>query len=401
MDVSEADWHQIADGVLQEQMKKKLLFINGHLNTGGVEKSLLDVLQHLDYDKYDVDLLLLEELGDYASELPSQVHVDLRCLKNTYGSVQKSLVRCIREKDWFCFWMRLIFLWMKLRGQRKIALANRLLTDRKHYNCVIGFRSGICTQIAAWAVNADRRITWWHHGEINVDLIAYQETAAACDQVAVVSNACCQMLSEQIPGISGKLTVVPNMLDVSAVQEKAEAFIPYPDQGLVQIVSVGRLSPEKHFENAIATAGTLKQVGIAFQWHLVGEGCLHQQLLQQIRDAGVEDCFILEGNQPNPYPYMQHADLFVHPSYVESQGIVVMEAMALGVPCVVTSSLGPCEFVEDGVNGILTEQNPESLSEKVMEILNDPVLYQKIKQNTSCPEQFLPERVMKQVEALL
>ncbi len=44
-------------------MKKKLLFINGHMNTGGVEKSLIYILRHLDYDKFDVDLLLLEELG--------------------------------------------------------------------------------------------------------------------------------------------------------------------------------------------------------------------------------------------------------------------------------------------------------------------------------------------------
>ena len=49
---------------------KKLLFINGHLITGGVEKSLLDILKHLDYEKFEVDLLLLEELGDYASEIP-------------------------------------------------------------------------------------------------------------------------------------------------------------------------------------------------------------------------------------------------------------------------------------------------------------------------------------------
>ena len=51
-------------------MKKKLLFINGHLNTGGVEKSLLDILTHLDYDRYDVDLLL--------TELPENVQTELR-----------------------------------------------------------------------------------------------------------------------------------------------------------------------------------------------------------------------------------------------------------------------------------------------------------------------------------
>ncbi len=110
---------------------------------------------------------------------------------------------------------------------------------------------------------------------------------------------------------------------------------------------------------------------------------------------------ILEGSKPNPYPYMKNADLFVHPSYVESQGLTILEAMALGVPCVVTKSRGPCEFIEDGVNALLTEQTPESLAEKVLEILQDKDLYRRIRNSTRCPEQFSPERVMMKIESVL
>ena len=382
-------------------MKKQILFINGHLNTGGVEKSLIDVLQHMDYDQYEVDLLLLEGMGDYAGELPPQVRVKLRCLQNTYGSVGEALKRCIREKDWFCFRMRLIFLMQKFFGQKMIRMAKNALTDGTHYDAAIGFRSGICTQIAVWATNADHRLTWWHHGAINVNYEEYVEQVRDCQAVAVVSDACRRMLSDAVPEIASKLVVVPNMLDPSSVQAKAQAFIPYEHGKKIHLVSVGRLSPEKHFENIIFAAKQLRSAGKQFCWHLVGDGPMKNSLLQVIQDEGLESYVILEGNQPNPYPYIKNADLFVHPSYVESQGIVVMEAMALGVPCVVTKSLGPCEFVEDGVNGILTEQSPESLTEKVLEILNQPELYQKIKQNTSCPEQFLPERVMEKIETLV
>ena len=86
---------------------------------------------------------------------------------------------------------------------------------------------------------------------------------------------------------------------------------------------------------------------------------------------------------------------------MESQGIVVLEAMALGVPCVVTKSRGPCEFMEDGINGLLTEQSPESLTEKVLEMLQNKELYQQIKENTHCPEQFMPDTVMQQIENLI
>lgn len=380
---------------------KKILFINGHLNTGGVEKSLLDVLKHLDYGCYDVDLLLLEELGDYASELPQQVHVKLLSLKNTYGSLPHSLLRCIRQRDWFCFRMRLVFLLMKVFGQERIKLAQKLLTGNKHYDCVIGFRPGVCTQIAAFAVNADKRITWWHHGEINVDHGSYLEAADTCDQVAVVSKACRSMLADVFPILKDKLTVVPNMLDVDVIRQKAGAFQPYAEDSRFHIVTLCRLSPEKHIENAICAAQKLKEAGIAFRWHMVGGGSIENDLRNAAAAANIQDVFLFEGNQPNPYPYLKNADLFVHPSYVESQGLVVLEAMALGVPCVVTKSLGPCEFIEDGVNGILTEQSPESLAEKVLEILTDRALYERIKANTHCPEQFAPENVMKKVEELL
>lgn len=380
---------------------KKLLFINGHLNTGGVEKSLLDVLKHLDDSHYDVELLLLEELGDYASELPESVHVSLRSLKNTYGSLPSSLLRCIKQRDWFCFRMRLIFLLMKFFGQEKIRLAKKLLTGNKHYDCVIGFRPGICTQIAAFAVNADKRITWWHHGEINVEHGSYLEAANACTQIGVVSEACRSMLAGTFPTIKDKLTVVPNMLDSDAVRKMADAFQPYAKGGAFHIVTLCRLTPEKHIENAIFAARKLKEAGIAFQWHMVGGGSTEDGLRNAAANAKVQDVFLFEGNQPNPYPYLKNADLFVHPSYVESQGIVVLEAMALGVPCVVTKSLGPCEFIKDGVNGILTEQNPESLAEKVLEMLTNRELYEQIRANTHCPEQFAPENVMQRIENLL
>lgn len=382
-------------------MMKKLLFINGHLNTGGVEKSLLDVLTHLDYDRYDVDLLLLEELGDYAAELPQQVHVNLRCLKNTYGPFPGSLLRCVRQRDWFCFRMRLIFLLMKLFGQKRIRLARKLLTGNQHYDCVIGFRPGICTQIAAFAVHADKRIAWWHHGEINVEHVSYLETADACDQIAVVSEACRTMLADAFPSLANRLTIVPNMLDVDAVRRKAEAFQPYGKETRLHIITLCRLSPEKHIENAIFAAAKLKEAGIPFQWHMIGSGIMENDLRNTAKSAGVADVFLFEGNQPNPYPFLKNASLFVHPSYVESQGLVVLEAMALGIPCVVTKSLGPCEFIEDGVNGILTEQSPESLAEKVLEMLTNRELYEQIKSNTCCPEQFSPGSVMQKMDRLL
>lgn len=381
--------------------KKKLLFINGHLNTGGVEKSLLDILLHLDYSKYDVDLLLTEQRGDYAPQLPPQVNVLFRCIEGTYGSALTVLLRSLRQRDWFSFQLRLILLCMKAFGQKHIVHAEKLMIGGRHYDCVVGFRPGICTQLAAFAVKADHRITWWHHGEIIGNREEYLEAAKACDTVVAVSGGCRDMLSEAFPNLKDQLVIVPNMLDLDAVLKRSKATNPYADSTVTHIVSVGRLAPEKHYENVICAAEKLKSTGINFRWHIVGDGICRSALEEKAKQLNVTDCVVFEGNQVNPYPYMKYADLFVHPSYVESFGIVVTEALALGVPCVVTKSTGVMDFLRDGENALLTEQDPDDLAEKVLQALNNQKLRDHLQKNALCPEQFLPDVVMKRVESLL
>lgn len=381
--------------------KKALLFINGHLNTGGVEKSLLDILTHLDYEKYEVDLLLTEKLGDYAPQLPPQVNVLLRSIEGTYGPLGTVLLQGICRRDWFTVKMRLVFLLMRLFGSRCIGLAKHLLTGGKEYDCVVGFRRGLCTEIAAYAVNAKRRITWWHHGSVNVDPKAYLEQVKPFPQVVAVSEGCRTMLQEAMPSLADRLVTIHNILNPDTIRARAAAFQPYRDDGLIHIVSVGGLAPEKHFDNAIYAAKRLKELDVPFQWHLVGDGVLREELRKKAAELEVTDRFRFEGNQVNPYPYIKNADLFVHPSYVESFGIVVTEALALGIPCVVTKSTGVMEFLRDGENVLLTEQDPDALADGVLAVLRDDSLRRRLAANANCPEQFLPDVVMKKIDTLL
>ena len=91
----------------------------------------------------------------------------------------------------------------------------------------------------------------------------------------------------------------------------------------------------------------------------------------------------------------------MHPSYVESFGIVVTEALALGIPCVVTKSTGVMEFLRDGENVLLTEQDPDALADGVLAVLRDDSLRRRLAANANCPEQFLPDVVMKKIDTLL
>lgn len=388
-----------------ENNLKKLLFINGHLNPGGVERALADILRNLDYSKYEVDIVLLEELGAYRSELPEQVNVRLIDLHNTYGSLPKALLRCVLKRDWLCLKMRLLFLLCKHIDNRLLKYAKSWLFKDMHYDVAVGFRPGICTDLVAFAAESDKKLTWWHHGEYSLSEAedrSYKQSCAQMNHVVAVSNGCAQFLKEQMPENADKITVIPNIVPVEEIKCKAEMFAYPVDRSKTQIVSVGRLSPEKHMENCIYVASQLLLNGVKdFQWTFVGDGPEQQHLKDIVNENNLQNYVVFVGNQSNPYPYIKNAELLVHPSYVESQGLVILEAMALGVPCVVTKSIGPCEFIEDGKNGVLAEPSAVALTEKVLEMLRDQALYERIKQNTNVPEYFLTKAVISVIESVL
>ena len=383
-------------------MKKKILFINGHMHLGGVEKSLLDILQHTNYDKYDVDLLLIEDSGEYIKDIPQDVNIIHKSLQNAYGPFFKVLFKCLREKKWRDIWIRILLTFQSNKEKRFKGII-QLLLGKQQYDCAIAFRTGICTELVAYGVNAHRKYTWWHHGEFNLSgdaLIAYKDCAKVFNKIIAVSDSCKTEILQMVPNCS--IEVIPNIVDVQTIIRKANQPLTLPAvKGNKIIVSVSRIAPEKHFENVVYTVEKLLEKGIeGFRWYIIGGGWDFEKIKASINSKGLEKKLIMKGFQANPYMYIQNAALFVHSSYIESQGLAILEAMALGVPCVVTKSRGPCEFIEDGVNGILTEQSPESLAEQVERMLTDEALYQRIKTNTRCPEKFSPERVMRNIEAL-
>ena len=90
-------------------MKKKILFINGHLDVGGCERSLVDVLNNMNFDKYEIDLLLLEHIGDYANEIPKEVNIYLYSLDKAFGSLLSCFLNAFKRKDGFSLRFRIFY----------------------------------------------------------------------------------------------------------------------------------------------------------------------------------------------------------------------------------------------------------------------------------------------------
>ena len=93
----------------------------------------------------------------------------------------------------------------------------------------------------------------------------------------------------------------------------------------------------------------------------------------------------------------------VHTSHIESQGLVIQEAMALGTPCVGTRSVGPSEFIIEGENGIMVEPTIDSLIGGIYQLAEDKSLQVKIANNgiSTISQKYSPETIIKQIEEFI
>ena len=379
---------------------KKILFLNCTLGCGGIERSLCNILRYIDFEKYSVDLYLDSTDGILLNQVPKSVRIIVPNMDDCYGRVFTILIKLIKNREFGRLWLRVIKKMVDCVGYSAYRLAQPLYWKYGKYDCVIAYKEGNITQFAMRAFRYSNIVGWWHRGVVSSDTSEYTKYLSL-DKIVPVSEGAYRVMESMLHEVSHNSVIINNMVDVMQIQESANAIEnPYQKKKL-HLVTVARLSPEKHLDNIIPCAQKLIDAKLDFQWHIVGGGLLLDQLHDLITSNQLESNIILEGEQENPYPYIRYADLYVHTSYIESQGLTILEAMALGVPCVVTKSLGPCEFIQDGVNGILSEQSAESLAEKVQEILTDSELYHRIRKNTYCPEQFKPEKVIGEFEKLL
>ena len=354
------------------------LIVNGHLHIGGVEKSLVNFLRSIDYSQHQVDLLLVEDTGEFEKEIPPQVNVFFYDLKPTYGSVRNVLLKAIKTGNLEVARQKIaITMANKINGKwlKALPLPKEL---RKTYDCAIAYRVGMPLDIVSYVINAKTKCVWWHHGEFDYsgnEVRKWHRAFERVDHIVCVSDSSRRMIQPFFPGLEEKMCVIPNMIIPEEIQRKAEAFDPYIDEaGKRILVSVGRMSAEKHMADTVDVMRELTNRGFDdLVWYLVGDGPERSLIEEKIHRYGLQESFRLVGIQENPYPYIKHADIFIHPSWVESQGITVLEAMALEKKCVVVRSKGTEEYVSDGVNAYQSEQNIKSLCDKIEKALCESV----------------------------
>lgn len=355
--------------------KRKLLFVNGHLNVGGVEKSLVDLLRWLDYSKYDVDLLLLEETGDYVGQIPEAVNIIYKDTRKAYGSFSHSILQNLKRGKFNLIFYRIVLLISSHWGKEFLRYWKFFFRLPHSYDCAIAYRPGICADVVAFAVKSKKKICWWHHGECLYSGTQIEDTNRVWryfDNVVTVSHGCKSMIESIFDYPSDQIVVIPNLIDIDKISFLAGESSPYEESSdIIKIVTVGRLSPEKHIQDIPQIASELIKKDInQFKWFIVGEGDMRKQIEKEICKYNVGNHVCLLGSKSNPYPYIKFADMMVHTSHVESQGLTILEAMALRTPCVAVASMGPKEYMNVS-NGYLVSKDVSLIADTILRAMKD------------------------------
>ena len=344
--------------------KKRLLFVMDGLKIGGVESALISVFHFLDFDRYDVDLLLLHEHDELKDEIPSAVNF---YYLDHSGSSQKSAA-------FLGLWTlyRICSLFRLRNAANRFSARMRYAIRRKkakillpgNYETVIAYKHGEAESFAAFCIKAKNKILFYHHGSI-IDDNLHRRAFPFFQIIVAVSEGVREMLVERYPDHQEKICVIPNYIDPDYIQKKAAAYkVERPKVPLI-LCTVGRLSPEKGFSLALKTATELKERGEKFIWFLVGDGEQRQELEAYRDEHDLQEEVIFTGALPNPLPYVLLCDIYVQPSKVESYGLSIQEALVLQKPVVSTKTIGGKLLLTNVENAVLADSDAKSMADGI------------------------------------
>ena len=374
---------------------KKVMFMIESMIVGGAEKALINLVNNLDKEKYDITVISMYKYSVYDGYEHNFKELFNKNIKVKY---------LLDNSNKFNY--RLFnFLYNKLP---KIWFYKFFIKEK--YDIEVAFYEGFPTTFLAHSTNKNsKKIAWLHtdsnnaFGNFNeIQLNETKDIYEKFDLVVGVAKSVCDSF-ENIFGLKEKLKVQYNIFENNKIITKSKEDI---DENLknnkFKLISVGRLIPIKGYERLLKCIKKLKEDNLEFELWIVGDGSEKSKLEKYIIENDLNDVVKLLGFQDNPYKYIVECDLFVCSSLAEGFSTVVAEAIILGKPIITTRCSGMDELVGEDNCGLITENNEDSLYDGLKKILTNNKLYEELTNNSKKKAKFFEaENMINEIETLL
>lgn len=389
--------------------KKRIIFVSQALWIGGIETALVNLINKLDYNKYDVTCLITQNYLDMAERLTKNCRLivadrhSIVTFTNPYKF--EKLYKILEEPQGATRFRR--FLWHILNILFK-ALENHLYSGYikeqlkgESFDTAIIYSDRIA-EIAVKAINAKKFLMFYHHGAMRKeyhDCYGYKKS----EKIIAVSDNIARKLKAYRKKYANKIVVVNNVIDTASIIEKSkepieEALFP---ENKFNIVSCGRLSPVKGLSFAVEAVAKLVEEGYTdINWYIVGGGPIEKEIKEQIAAHKMEKHIFMLGMKNNPYPYMKKCNLFIQPSLFEGYSLSIMEAKILGIPILATYAAAGNQ-IENGIDGFLCDTNTVSVYENLLRLYKNREKLENCKETLlNCDFDSINQKIIFQLEKL-
>ena len=362
---------------------------------GGAERSLLGLLETIDYSQYDVSLFLYRHEGEFLKYIPAQVHLLPEIPQyRTFDTPIRSLLmgRQIRFGLRRLLSKAAMWLHTKITGEKRGVWMSMQYTARflqpllpdipGEYDLGIMFLGIADTLINK--VQAKKKITWNHtdYDTLFPNRSMDLETYSKVDAVVSVSPACTEKVRSFYPELAKKAITIENTLAGQFIERCAkEPRNDMPSEESAVLLSIGRFCDAKNFDNVPDICRRLVEGGLDIKWYLIGYGGDEPLIRQKIAEAGMENRVIILGKKDNPYPYIRTCDLYVQPSRYEGKAVTVREAQLLGKPVVITNYATSGSQLEDGADGVIVPMDNAGCAAGIAALLRDSARMQQLSES--------------------
>ena len=363
-------------------MKKKILFVIDSLGIGGAEKSLITLLNCIDYSRFDVDLQLFSRGGAFEKYVPKNINILPNIDYLSYCS--KSLVSTINPKyiiSRLCYSLKLRFIKTASHPDKAMmfwkSVKKSFTKNDKQYDVAIAYSQGVPTFYVIDKVSANRKIAW-----VNASLLINGKTLDynnkyynKYNNIVAVSPTAKDVLNEKFKDLRHKFTIIADIIDPNTINQMASEFVSdlRDSDNQVKILTVARLNNKhKGYDIALDVAKILNNRGVNFVWYAVGDGGYRAEMESFIKGNNLTDKFVLLGAKGNPYPYFRACDLYVQTSRHEGFGLSIAEARILNKPVVTTEFDAVWNQMVQGKNGIVVPIDATDVANAIQDLIEHP-----------------------------
>lgn len=334
-------------------MKIKILLLIPSLDNGGAEKCLVNMVNNLNPEKYDITVMTLYDRGENRKYLNKRISYSYVFKKYPKGFIH--LYKLLSPK----------ILYKKfVKGK---------------FDIIVSYLEGPTTRIVSGCCDKHTKLINWIHCDIKNEkrfCKPYRNKKEMLKiyskyyQTIFVSKATQENFINKFPSIFNNSKVIHNIVDTDEIIRLSNEKIKMKKKGLT-LVSVGRLAKVKGFDRLFKIINKLIHERIeCFLW-IIGNGSEEKKLKKYIDENKLNNYISLLGYDENPYKYVKNADIYVCSSYSEAYSTSVTEAVVLGKPIITTLCSGMNEILDDGKSGLIVENNENALYDGLKKIIID------------------------------